>query len=110
MDKLPKEFKEKWVAALRSGEYKQGESFLKNTNDEYCCLGVGCLVAYNGAPPLDILGEEWISPDFELVPIELRGDGSRADMPYLLSNMNDGSDGYHKHTFAEIADYIEQNL
>jgi hypothetical protein len=31
----------KWVAALRSGEYKKGRHFLR-TGDTYCCLGVAC--------------------------------------------------------------------
>lgn len=30
-----------WVEALRSGEYKQGKSFLRQDN-AYCCLGVAC--------------------------------------------------------------------
>lgn len=30
-----------WVAALRSGKYKQGK-FNLCKNDEYCCLGVAC--------------------------------------------------------------------
>lgn len=32
---------EKWVVALRSGEYKQGQCALQNTIG-YCCLGVAC--------------------------------------------------------------------
>lgn len=35
----------KWVAALRSGKYKQGRSYLKRVDDgeaRYCCLGVAC--------------------------------------------------------------------
>lgn len=37
----PKEVRQLWVKALRSGEYKQGKSCLR-TNDggQYCCLGV----------------------------------------------------------------------
>ena len=35
------EIKAKWVAALRSGEYKQGQNFL-NKGDQFCCLGVLC--------------------------------------------------------------------
>lgn len=31
----------KWVIALRSGQYKQGRSFLCRDN-QYCCLGVLC--------------------------------------------------------------------
>lgn len=47
--KLPKEFTEKWLKALRSGEYEQGEGMLKDnipseidTHETYCycCLGV----------------------------------------------------------------------
>ncbi len=30
-----------WVKALRSGEYKQGKSYLRR-GDRYCCLGVAC--------------------------------------------------------------------
>lgn len=38
-NKLPKVFKKKWVAALRSGKYKQGLSSLyNNDSDTYCCL------------------------------------------------------------------------
>jgi hypothetical protein len=35
------EIKAKWVAALRSGEYKQGRGRL-NRVDKFCCLGVLC--------------------------------------------------------------------
>jgi hypothetical protein len=32
-----------WVAALRSGKYKQGEEKLRDVEkNEYCCLGVVC--------------------------------------------------------------------
>ena len=42
MKKLPTDIKQKWVAALRSGKYKQGIGYLRSTSDEYCCLGVLC--------------------------------------------------------------------
>jgi hypothetical protein len=35
------ELKQLWVAALRSGKYAQGKSYLRVKN-EYCCLGVLC--------------------------------------------------------------------
>lgn len=35
------EIKEKWLQALRSGDYKQSVGFLK-TDAGYCCLGVLC--------------------------------------------------------------------
>ena len=30
----------KWIAALRSGEYKQGNGKLRTEDNKYCCLGV----------------------------------------------------------------------
>ena len=35
---------QKWVDALRSGDYKQGNGCLRDHNDNYCCLGVACEV------------------------------------------------------------------
>jgi hypothetical protein len=37
-----KQFK-KWIAALDSGEYRQGQCALQ-TDIGYCCLGVACIV------------------------------------------------------------------
>lgn len=34
-----------WIAALRSGEYRQGKGCLKTTDGAYCCLGVLCQIA-----------------------------------------------------------------
>jgi hypothetical protein len=51
---MNKEYKQKWVEALRSGEYKQGKGVLRSKSDEYCCLGVLC----------DIVDPEgWTTPD-----------------------------------------------
>lgn len=38
---MKKEIADKWVEALRSGEYNQGRGYLRVEN-EYCCLGVLC--------------------------------------------------------------------
>lgn len=37
---MPKELKQKWLDALRSGEYKQGKECLGNLKDGFCCLGL----------------------------------------------------------------------
>jgi hypothetical protein len=44
---MKQDIKDKWVKALRSGEYKQGTGYLiKSSHDgnqcEHCCLGVLC--------------------------------------------------------------------
>jgi len=39
---LDKDVKDKWLTALRSGEFKKGKGYLRNKNDMYCCLGVFC--------------------------------------------------------------------
>ncbi len=46
---------EKWVPALRSGEYVQGRGTLKSPDGEYCCLGVAC----------DLMSKEGLLPDWE---------------------------------------------
>ena len=38
---MKKTIKKKWLAALRSGKYKQTEGMLKN-KEGFCCLGVLC--------------------------------------------------------------------
>ncbi len=37
---MKKEIADQWVAALRSGKYKQGHFCLRSSDNEYCCLGV----------------------------------------------------------------------
>lgn len=116
--RLPKKFAEEWVAALRSGDYKQGQSVLV-ANDvsvdgeveyKYCCLGVagqlcGCEMRTFEDTHLDN------DPDCESqvgsldnVPEQLRG--SQCDgLAVKLALMND-----NLKTFDEIADWIEQNV
>lgn len=31
-----------WIPALRSGDYMQGQEYLRPTPNTYCCLGVAC--------------------------------------------------------------------
>ena len=40
---MNQEIKQRWIQALRSGEYKQGQGALHNYNENtFCCLGVLC--------------------------------------------------------------------
>jgi len=50
---MKKEIADKWVRALRSGEYKQGNgSLLRDGN--YCCLGVLCDLALKNNVPITV--------------------------------------------------------
>lgn len=107
------EVKERWVTALRSGEFKQGRVYLRASNDqtgaeEFCCLGVLCLIedpeSWSEEPRHEggwlHRGEEEL-PDEDLM--EEMG-LSRSEVSYL-AEMNDAGD-----SFEEIADYIEREL
>ena len=54
---MRKEIAEMWVAALRSGKYKQGVHRLANAErTKHCCLGVLCEVAIEDGVPLETSG------------------------------------------------------
>ena len=85
--------KAQWVAALRSGAYRQGRVSLYTPGDDtYCCLGVLCKIA--GGSPKEASGYSITNP--------LLGD----KIEQILWTMNDTK----KKSFAEIADWIETNV
>ena len=107
---MNKALKAKWIAALRSGGYKQGQNFLA-ADDTFCCLGVLCDVAglpytlNDGARTYEF-GEGRESA--EMIRGDLRSSidaPACADCAATLAEMND--DGA---SFAEIADYIAINI
>lgn len=104
--KLPKAFKRKWVAALRSGKFQQGSCALYTGGKppEFCCLGVACRVAGISRIPRDT---GYIPATYLSVPAMLTGEGVVAKK---LSELNDGDGLLDGKTFIEIADWIERNL
>lgn len=119
MNKLPQEFKEKWVGGLRSGKFKQGKGYLYNNfnlEDTYCCLGVACVVC--GIPKDEIASIAVPESDYNgKLPKELTPDIDGEDAIFdkevdKLISMNDGLEPYagKSLSFDEIADYIEENL
>ena len=109
---------EEWVAALRSGEYKQGKDVLADTHrTKHCCLGVLCEVAI----------EKGLEVEVETrVGHAVMFDNSKAFLPHTVADwagmktrmgeveegsttvlslmaMNDSG-----HTFGGIADVIEK--
>ena len=107
------ELKAKWLAALRSGEYKQAKSVL-NTGDSFCCLGVLCDISGMGRWVRDDRNRAFIYyeygeayREFAELPIPLqKGAGIEVVEEAALIQMNDDEDK----TFTEIADWIETNL
>jgi hypothetical protein len=106
------QLKAKWVEALRSEQYLQTQGMLRFRDDEgkssFCCLGVLC----------DVAGVQWRAnvPFLNGVRMEEEDECylTRQGLAIVtlpdsvqreLANMNDTGK-----SFAEIADYIEQNL
>jgi hypothetical protein len=116
---LPKEFAEKWIAALRSGQYKQTTDRLKAKDEcAYCCIGVACVIqGYNDSQVmedngelneikinLDDYGDEVEYPLHEQYGIPMAM--INGNLPNELINLNDSE----KLSFTEIADWIEDNV
>jgi len=127
---MKKEVAKKWVKALRSGKYKQGQNYLKKFNDKgeprHCCLGVLCEL-YNDTMKKNrkkTLSTQ-ISSKTSTEPNYVTFDGKAGELPgivmewaginsslgsfpsltYSLASLNDiGS------TFESIADIIEKNV
>ncbi len=107
--KLPPSFKKKWVAALRSGKYKQGTGQLKTVkvkSTKWCCLGVACDIS-----GLKVEQQSYIKgiKGSSIIPRAIRGSEG---LPVYLSWLNDGyiQKDVKKKTFRSIATWIEKNL
>ena len=110
---MKKELKERWITALRSGDYVQSQGCLQ---DKYgwCCLGVLCNI---------VDGTKWIEPDEggleerdydfgnevvleDMPPLEwLENHGLPHGLAKELAGLND--DGV---PFVKIAEYIKENV
>ena len=102
---ISKEFKEKWVAGLRSGMYKQGKKYLRTINDGYCCLGVAA----------DLEGCRWerTSNCYRIPPTASAPQrtayyypsGLPESIGHAVAELNDNGASFEK-----IADWIEENV
>lgn len=109
---MEKDLKAKWVAALRSGKYKQGQGWLYSIikgSPKFCCLGVLCEVGgvtrqEENAKSIFSYGEKF---DTELPPPKFLGEiGLTRLEARHLAKMNDSGG----QSFLQIASYIEANL
>jgi hypothetical protein len=60
---MKKKYADAWIAALRSGEYKQGKGNLRDMDNKFCCLGVLCDIVK------DEIGLEWRVVDTSIYSI-----------------------------------------
>ena len=110
---MKKEWADKWVKALRSGDYKQCKSTLQR-GDAYCCLGVLCKIVPNKLVIFEnkkLSGNSLVGQQNVKIFTELKsGNGKRAKQINGIESMladslvklnDEGS------TFNEIADIIE---
>jgi hypothetical protein len=112
------EIKAMWVSALRSSNYKQGHGSLRNTGNEYCCLGVLCdlmpnadgkwyIVEVHYRSIYEFAGRSDILPDSVMMWANLESPDPKINLgrgEYVeLSTLND----MRKYTFKEIANVIE---
>ena len=110
------EVKAKWLEALRSGKYKQGQGRLRSRDNKFCCLGVLEDVLET---PWTLKGTRFAVPDGgipdaysgTLSPNSQVRCGISLHAIDHLTALNDGinNDGVGE-TFSVIADYIEANL
>lgn len=112
IDVLPprEQFVQEWVDALRSGEYRQTRSVLRDAAG-YCCLGVACDLATThgyGKWHGNYFGSYGSDLHAATLPIDfarylgITSIGDRPEYPAPLGDLNDQGI-----SFVEIADIIE---
>ncbi len=111
---MKKEIANAWIAALRSGEYRQGKGVLRR-NNSFCCLGVLCELARKenivkgsisiGSDLYRYNDQVYLIPEKVRKWADLRDDtGERGKRKVSLATLNDSS----KYSFKRIADVIEK--
>ncbi len=105
-------WKKKWLAALRSGEYRQGRKYLRQQRkgqDRYCCLGVLCDLTApkkwaNLRTACSAYAHDSSGSDMPSRAIRVRA-GIEIEDAVALADMNDTGC-----RFTTIARWIEENL
>jgi hypothetical protein len=98
-----------WLAALRSGQYRQCTGRLRDEDGNYCCLGVCTRVAMNAGVTSEGLDDKMLGwaglPESVREWVGLQGqmgvsvNGSQPSLTALNDN--------HRFTFPQIADHLE---
>lgn len=109
---FPKELGEKWIAALRSGQYKQYQGRLYNKETcGYCVLGVlgetmgiGDNILSQNTYLRHFTNNKAVN-SFLTAPIHIEGEFTVEE---YLTRQNDKKDNYW--TFDQFANWLENNL
>lgn len=116
---MNKKIAKRWVAALRSGDYKQAKGQLRTSDDGFCCLGVLCnlhaeahpKIAREQTDPIRYFSEKAILPT---VVRSWSGMESRTGNAYNISfglrdyrTLAEANDAGV--TFEQIANWIEKH-
>ena len=107
-------YKKEWIAALRSGKYKQGRYYL-NSDGCHCCLGVLCEVAIQNGE--EIYSENDLEPKAfsrlgeEDVDESALTDGicELLEFPVFLHGVLVDMNDTELRSFDDIADYLEKS-
>jgi hypothetical protein len=111
--KMPKDLKDKWVKALRSGEYKQGRGTLYTPSTKsFCCLGVLEHICLNGEVETYEYGNGL--KQFKGMPsvqfYDAHGISGRDATEARLTQMNDGTEDKKPKSFKAIARFIDKHV
>ena len=108
------QIKQKWLNALRSGEYQQTQRYLRK-EDGFCCLGVLCdlYIKENNVEWQHNEVDGYFYENHSFIPpssvVEWSGSAEKRTKLYgkigTLARLNDKGS-----TFNEIADVIEEHL
>ena len=111
---MNQEIKQRWVEALRSGEYKQGYEYLYNCG-AFCCLGVltDLYIKEHGFQwkrnPDDIRSFEGHSSSLPESVQEWAGAGILGAWPVILGESAVSYNDKYKYSFDKIANLIEED-
>ena len=102
--KLKPEIKQLWLAALRSGDYKQTTGFLREADNSMCCLGVLCNLHAQAHPKIAVrqddptlyMGNIAIPPD-EVLKWAFKGWKHKDDSTVVFRE--DGIDDRGRYTY-----------
>lgn len=95
------EIKQRWIAALKSGEYVQGFNHLKNNDGSFCCLGVLCeLARQDGVVAINESGDvpHYFDPENEQ-------DNSTTALPGIVMKWADLARSIGDEIRVNVADY-----